>query len=847
MADDSMEISSEHGHNVGDDIDIDIDLTSGQIDEDDMLQDALTSAEYGNGFPQRLSPEMHHDDVMADDDNASYQMEDADLVHDEVEEIIETEVAMADPFQAMSAGDGNTVVYTEEHEIGSFFDQPGNDETLVGDALHVSEDISHYETVASAPEDVVPQEDILPIDESTFQEVPGVGKDESYHESHHESHDSTPPSHSPTPAAEEPRSPPASISGPDSAILTHKSNDTIPETDHNSSHDDSSKHDEPHSVERTYDLTNAYAMKVVYQSVEYALFSTSESDDPDSFFLSDIAIMEKPLSDFFMAIREIIHDDLADEDELCLSIEDLGLETEEASTSIHDTTLARILNLYESLLRNDGVDSVKPLYIVLGTRANFRSRFFSLHQGVSEGKGLSELVVWDKNSESLDDLEESEKAINGIGSNLVDQVTAQDAEDGKSIEDENEETGPPAGESVNLHEEEQQIERAEQEDVHEATQAEENEPAPVLDVSTPAAVENTRESDDVANVKSESQRGSPQPATDQATDSTNLLTSMEAETTNDEDEGEDDGGDDLIDYSDEEIQPPAEERRTSVVADENKIDTEYQAKEEELRRRSISRQAEERLLEQSLDQTYTDTDDVHHEEYFESNETGYNEYSTAFHQSDSYEFVEHTGETNLTGHEEQNRGFDSHESFEDDEVTYERNPEVGAEDYDDVNQESTYQTFEDFGNEETGSQGLPAYAEYTTSHDTSDFVEVNSKEPAHEPPAPSTASSLGAAETTESSVTLGAEEVGYGDKLDEELSNEFKEIESAGTPTNVLNLEQKDEIDYEDDEDEEIPISPGPGAVAATKDLPNANGKRSIAEVESAVSTSSKDAKRPRS
>jgi hypothetical protein len=315
--------------------------------------------------------------------------------------------------------------------------------------------------------------------------------------------------------------------------------------------------------------------------------------------------------------------------------------------------------------------------------------------------------------------------------------------------------------------------------------------------------------------------------------------------------GEDNEEDDLIDYSDGEIQHPAEqnieEHRTSVVTDENRTDTEYQAKEEELRRRSISRQAEEKLLEQSLDQTYTDTNDSSHpEEYFEGDGTGYDEYNAEFYgdQNDSYELVEHTGEANLNGHEEQNGLFDSHESFDNDEVTYEHTPEIGAEGYDDVNEESVYQAFEEFGNEEVKPQGLPAYAEGTTSHEVSDFVEVNGKDVVHEH---STTSSLGVAETTESSVTLGAEGIGYQDDLDEEISNELKELENATTPTNGSNLEPKDEIDYEDDEDEEVPISPGPGAVAATKELPNANGKRSIAEVESIVSTPSKDAKRPRS
>ena len=70
---------------------------------------------------------------------------------------------------------------------------------------------------------------------------------------------------------------------------------------------------------------------VTWRDTEYTLFSSSELDDPDTFFLSDYSIIHNPLSSFFEAIREVIHEELADEDELCLAVESLGLEAEEVS------------------------------------------------------------------------------------------------------------------------------------------------------------------------------------------------------------------------------------------------------------------------------------------------------------------------------------------------------------------------------------------------------------------------------------------------------------------------------------------------------------------------------------
>jgi hypothetical protein len=68
---------------------------------------------------------------------------------------------------------------------------------------------------------------------------------------------------------------------------------------------------------------------IAWQSNEYSLFPKSESDNPDSFFLSDLEIIERPLSEFLQSIRSVISEELQDEDELCMAVGDLGLEFEE--------------------------------------------------------------------------------------------------------------------------------------------------------------------------------------------------------------------------------------------------------------------------------------------------------------------------------------------------------------------------------------------------------------------------------------------------------------------------------------------------------------------------------------
>ncbi len=109
MADDSMEIASEHGNDAGgEDIDIDIDLTAGQVDEDYVLEDAASNAGLGDDLHPEHSPAVANDDLMIDEDEESYAMDDADLIADEPEENMDhEEVAIPVTAADFSHFDGN--------------------------------------------------------------------------------------------------------------------------------------------------------------------------------------------------------------------------------------------------------------------------------------------------------------------------------------------------------------------------------------------------------------------------------------------------------------------------------------------------------------------------------------------------------------------------------------------------------------------------------------------------------------------------------------------------------------------------------------------------------------------
>ncbi|CCU82673.1 glutamic acid-rich protein [Blumeria hordei DH14] len=143
---------------------------------------------------------------------------------------------------------------------------------------------------------------------------------------------------------------------------------------------------------------------ILYQSNEYALFSTSDSDDPNSFFLTDRSILQNSLSKLFEAIRDVIHDDLSHEDELFISVPDFGLQTEEGSTSAQDMTLSQVIELRNQLLLNDGIETQEPIYIDLGIRKSFKMGLAKIALYANHGKGLSEITAWNDHSQNTEDI-----------------------------------------------------------------------------------------------------------------------------------------------------------------------------------------------------------------------------------------------------------------------------------------------------------------------------------------------------------------------------------------------------------------------------------------------------------
>lgn len=350
MADDGMEITyDDHG-----DVDIDINIDIDQMDHEDnenqdedlMIEDARSEAATA-------------DDVMVDNDAASYNMDDDDYLPDHVEggstgddnnEITEVEMLRSSEAEAEPA-DSSTLEDAMQQpvqiEVHSPKDHIVND-TTSNQSHNTPKD--QLDSI-SEPAEVRNEDTKNPEDDNdAAQNEDGAGQNNSH-------------SHSPTEDA---------------------TND--------GSHDVSEYADDVGEATVLQELISQERQIIVnYQNAEYALVASSESDDPDSYFCKDAAALKEPLTILFTIIRDILGAEVGPDEELCLSIDGLGLETSESCRSNNDVTFTQIIDLHTTLLHNDGQPEMPPLYVTLSTKPDFGKLVANMTQYALHGHGFTEI------------------------------------------------------------------------------------------------------------------------------------------------------------------------------------------------------------------------------------------------------------------------------------------------------------------------------------------------------------------------------------------------------------------------------------------------------------------------
>lgn len=118
------------------------------------------------------------------------------------------------------------------------------------------------------------------------------------------------------------------------------------------------------------DLANSLPVipeiEVAYNDTTYMLFGSSD-DDPESYFLPDTRGLDRPLSQFLSAIRQVISNEVLPSDGLLISIEALDLEFGERSNEkFLNRTLRELLDCYAAMVaRNDDISPTPLLQLIV--------------------------------------------------------------------------------------------------------------------------------------------------------------------------------------------------------------------------------------------------------------------------------------------------------------------------------------------------------------------------------------------------------------------------------------------------------------------------------------------------
>ncbi|CAL3964769.1 unnamed protein product [Diplocarpon coronariae] len=877
MADDTMEISSEHGQDMEqEDIDIDLDLTAGNVDEDYILEDATSHINFGNEFHPQPSP-IANDESMVDDDNVSYQMEDAELLNEGGEQTTEQEsntfTTLDEEPSPLGTNDPETGQYVSEG-VGSHISIPCDD------AVATDLEKSEFNLVHEGSEDILEHDDAQYPDEARRHSPETIKNDLAVQGSQ----TSTPSRHSSIPTAPaEPRSSPNSVTEILPGYPVTSPEQTQPDLSSGSPHSEDGFAD---ISQLKNQLSNFGDVRVVYRSIEYDLFSSSELDDPDSYFLSDISMAEKPLSEFFRAMRDIINGDLADEDELWILVESLGLEAGETSSFLHEVNLKEILSLHAELLHNDGIESSGQIcYIQLKTRMDFSRRFSNLTAGAAEGKGITAFGSWNGQSLCLNDTEHADESKyendSNVGSNAFGDINENHGSQQEPGAPESKISGPGS------HATSQEYELYQPEN-------------PQSDV------EHIQEVDGPNSNRSSTH---PIATTPGATTSQSLKVGVVLRSDVDEDG-------DLIDYSENEDDsvsrkaPNTADTRTpanGIYADfiEPCLSPEFcfcpkcadlmilgdEGEDQDYRRRSLSRVTTEDNLSRVSSGQYLLINTIGQENQNENTKeqwTGEGDQRESpkatgsghddLDQTDTGEYLENGdyseengyNRTNGEGYEydgensEQNQmtvaqgGTHDHEDQQEYEIVCESGSGDKESSPDNLVQDCTAEqgpndesAIANYDNVELEFEGAEAGFEDTHLEN----LETNEIQDSQER---FNANSLATIETMESSVTMSADadEIQYEDEhLEGDISKQDESKETASPKESLaprVAVEYTDEIGYDDDDEEDTKnLSHSAAHVDAqfqVKGFANTKGKRSILDVDSSDSQTrqTKDAKRPR-
>ncbi|KAI9808152.1 MAG: hypothetical protein M1825_004609 [Sarcosagium campestre] len=150
-----------------------------------------------------------------------------------------------------------------------------------------------------------------------------------------------------------------------------------------------SQHDPGFSVEQGAALS---LVMLTYEGAEMSLFP---NENDETFFLENTSLADASISDIFQAMRFVLADSIDEDDELEIGFEDLGLRLSESSRHADSTTLRQIVDVFVQLSQQDGTDELESFRMSLNAKPSFPQRFQKLSIAATNGQGLSQVQRWD--------------------------------------------------------------------------------------------------------------------------------------------------------------------------------------------------------------------------------------------------------------------------------------------------------------------------------------------------------------------------------------------------------------------------------------------------------------------
>ncbi|KAI0419970.1 hypothetical protein F5X98DRAFT_362069 [Xylaria grammica] len=175
------------------------------------------------------------------------------------------------------------------------------------------------------------------------------------------------------------------------------------------------------------ELADHYGVYISYGETDYRLFSKSEDDDPNQYFLTNKSALDIPLAQFLTSLREVISEEISPLDDLVMEVDGLGLEFSESTTPdfLGKFTFGDLVVLHDKLVKNEQAESSPPIYTYLTVKPNCNRRMMALGESANSGRGLSEVGLY-RDSSSMDG-----ERVDDVGSPDTDFSTG-DYNDGES-------------------------------------------------------------------------------------------------------------------------------------------------------------------------------------------------------------------------------------------------------------------------------------------------------------------------------------------------------------------------------------------------------------------------------